>query len=315
MFGAIAEFSRDPQEAMATAAGRSVLSAVTSRGGFRITISPGTRLIASESITRESWSHRVALCLRERDCIMSRRDVLTELGPDHEAVRTGDRQGVLFDLGLGALQVDACIRVSDQLVAAKLRDLAGRNVFEAGNPAMSIIVPHSPHRVFLSRLGRVEVFQPIPPSHGQSPDGPHTHVLPDLLRHRRTHAATEQIPDGLIPCAHLYPAHPTKDALGNPVPYDGRHHVAFQQTLARYGDRDIIDLKGRVAMAVRQATPPSDLTIPDNRFARSGVRVALRQLTASQPLLPGLAAWTRAYDASRAEILESEGGIALHPHN
>src|SRR5262245_35198310 len=193
-------------------------------------------LVASESITRESWSHRIALCLPERDCLMSRRDVLTELGPDNAALRAADREGVMFDLGLGCAQVDACIRVSDAAVASRLRALTGRNVFEADNPAMSIIVPHGPHRVFLTRIGRAEVFQPIPPSNGRSPEGPHTHVLPDLLRHRRTHASTEHIPIGLVPCAHLYPAHPSKDGLGNPVPFDESRHVAFQQALERFGD-------------------------------------------------------------------------------
>ena len=80
--------------------------------------------------------------------------------------------------------------------------------------AMGIILATNPHRVFLSRLGRVEVFQPIPPPDGKSPDGPHTHVLPGLLRHRRTHPATEPIPDGLVPCAHVYPPHPAKDGMG-----------------------------------------------------------------------------------------------------
>ncbi len=71
------------------------------------------RPVASESITRESWSHRIALCLRESQSAMTQRLVLTELGPDREALRESDREAVLFDLGLGALQVDACIRVSD----------------------------------------------------------------------------------------------------------------------------------------------------------------------------------------------------------
>ena len=115
-------------------------------------------------------------------------------GADDEALRERDRDAVLFDLGLGALQVDCCVRVADPEVAAQLRAHCGQPVFAA--PAMGIILAANPHRVFLSRLGRIEVFQPIPPPDGKSPDGPHTHVLPGLLRHRRTHAATEPIPDG-----------------------------------------------------------------------------------------------------------------------
>ena len=115
---------------------------------------------------------------------------------------------------------------------------------------MSVILATSPHRVFISRLGRIEVCQPIPPHDGRSPQGPHTHVLVDLLKHRRTHAATEPIPDGFVPCAHVYPPHPAKDALGEPRPFDAARHDAFQEMLRTFGDPDQIALKQRVMAAV-----------------------------------------------------------------
>ena len=91
-------------------------------------------------------------------------------------------------------------------------------LFEPGNPAMSLILRHSPHRVFVTRAGRVEVYQPIPAHGGVSPEGPHTHVLPKLLAHGRTHAATEPIPAGWVSCAHSYPAHPLRDGYGRAHP-------------------------------------------------------------------------------------------------
>ena len=125
---------------------------------------------------------------------MHRRKVFSELGPDDAPLRQHDRGAVLFDLGLDVLQADLCIRVTDHVVAAELRACTGRPVFDPDNPAMRIILGSSPHRVFISRAGRVEVYQPIPPAGGRSPDGPHTHVLPKLLQHKRTHAATEAVP-------------------------------------------------------------------------------------------------------------------------
>ena len=121
---------------------------------------------------------------------MSRRTALTELGPDTGALRIEDRGNALFDLGLDALQADLCVRFADKAIAAKLREHVGRSVFEPGNPAMGIILASNPHRVFISRVGRIEVYQPIPPANHKSPEGPHTHVLPKLLRSRRTHPAT-----------------------------------------------------------------------------------------------------------------------------
>ena len=139
---------------------------------------------------------------------------------------------MLFDLGLGALQVDVCIRVADPEVTAQLLPHTGRPLFEPGNPAMGVILAGSPHRVFVSRLGRIEVFQPIPPPDGQSPEGPHTHVLPKLLQHRRTHSATEPVPDGFVPCAHLYPPHPLKDEFGHARPFDAGGTRRFSRCCA-----------------------------------------------------------------------------------
>lgn len=158
-FGAIAEFSRDPAEPVKLTTSGSEISAVTERGGLNIHMVEGLRPFASESVTKLSWAHRVALCLPKSACEMSRRTVLTELGPDSSALRRGDRESTLLDLGLYALQADLCIRVADNAVTAKLREHVGRSVFEPGNPAMGIILAANPHRVFISRMGRVEVYQ------------------------------------------------------------------------------------------------------------------------------------------------------------
>lgn len=307
-FGALAEFTRDADEPVDFARAERFFSAVTDRGGIRLATSPELRLFASENPTRESWSHRVAFCLRDDSCAMGRRGVLTELGPDREALRERDRSATLFDLGLDAPQVDACIRVADQQVAAAIRAHVGGAVFEHGNPVMSVIVPASPHRVFMSRLGRIEVFQPIPPPDGKSPEGPHTHVLPKLLRHGRTHAATEPVPDGWVPCAHLYPAHPAKDAMGDRRSFDPPRHEGFQQMLRRFGDPDAVALKQRVIAAIEAGQGPSAIVVPNDRFARANVRVALRQMQASSGSSPALAAWLAAHGAAHdMEIADNEG--------
>jgi len=302
-FGAIAEFARDQDEPFTFQRGRTSLSVVTDRGGIRIKPPADMRPFAFETTTRESWSNRIALCLPHDRCNMSRRSVLTELGPDEGALRDHDRDSILFDLGIDALHVDFCIRVSDPGVAAQLRAYAGRPLFEAGNPAVAVILAASPHRVFMSRLGRIEVFQPIPPPHGKSPEGPHTHVLLNLLHHRRTHAATEPIPDGWVPCAHIYPAHPVKDAMGNSRPFDPRRHDAFQEMLYRFGDPRLVALKQRVVAAVSAGEDPSVIAATENRFARTNIRVTLRQLKAAEEVSPSLEAWMAAHDlSSRIEV-------------
>jgi hypothetical protein len=303
-FGAIAEFARDADEPLTLSRGDAVLAAVTGRGGIRIAPRGGVRLFASESTTRDSWNHRIALCLPERHCAMNQRTVLTELGPDREALREAHREATLFDLGLGALQVDVCVRVADADVAAQLRSHAGRTLFDPSNSATRVILAANPHRVFVSRLGRIEVYQPIPPADGKSPTGPHTHVLPKLLHHRRTHAATELVPEGWIPCGHLYPAHPAKDAFGHPRPFDPARHLAFQKMLQDFGDPEFYALKRQVIAAVSAQEDPSVIAIRGDRMARTSIRVALRQLKAADGMSPSLMMWLSAHE--RPDQIEME---------
>jgi hypothetical protein len=120
-FGTIAEFTRDTGELASFQRSPDSIGTVTARGGLRIDRHPDLRLIASEQPTRDDWSHRLALCLPHAACAMNRRAVLTEIGADAGALRCGDRDAVLFDLGLATLQVDVCIRGADPQVIAALR--------------------------------------------------------------------------------------------------------------------------------------------------------------------------------------------------
>ena len=294
-FGAIAEFLRDPGEPVELGDGPDRLFAVTSRGGIGFDDLSQVRLFASETAVGSGWSHRIALCLPEAACALNRRNVLTELGPDEKALRPQDRAGIRFDMGLGTLQVDICIRTSDPALIATLRSVAGKSLFEAGNPAMGAIVAKGPHRVFIARAGRCEVFQPIPPADGKSPEGPHTHVLPQLLRNGRTHAATEPVPSGWVPFAHLMPAHPLKDAMARPRPWDASAHEHFQAILVATGDPELTALKQRLLEAIHGGSDPTDFSEPANKFARHSLRVTLRQLRAG-PKPPGLSRWLETFD-------------------
>jgi hypothetical protein len=308
-FGAIAEFSRDNGEPVRLMQSSAAISAVTPRGGIVIRLDRRSRPFASESMTKTGWNQRIALCLPEHDCAMGGRGTLTEIGPDREALCAQDRDAVLFDLGFGALQADFCVRFGDPGAIARLRQHAGRDVFEPGNPAMGIILAANPHRVFISRLGRIEVYQPIPPPSGKSPEGPHTHVLPRLLKTGRTHAATEPVPPGWIPCAHIYPAHPARDGMGEARPFDIVRHRSFQEMLAWCGDPDSLAIKHRVIGAVDAGEPPSEPAC--DRHGRTSLRIALRQMKAEGRTSPVLPAWLARFDRGDPDGSEDD---ALH-HN
>jgi len=297
-FGAIAEFVRDPNEAVEVAVDGTALSVATQLGGIRFERFAGLQPVAYETLSANptQWNHAVALCSSLSDCAMHGRHVVTELGPDTAALRDQDRGAILFDLGLGILQADICVRTANADLIQTLRAAEKRSLFAPGNPAIAAILSHGPHRVFATRLGRVEVYQPIPASGGQSPDGPHTHVLPKLLQSGRTHAATHPIPAGLVPCAHLYPAHPTKERNGSERCFDQRLHRRFQALLAKYGDPELFALKERARQAVCRGLDAARFDFPSTKFARTGIRVALRQMRASGEPAPSLSAWSAFFD-------------------
>lgn len=307
-FGAIAEFSRDRDEPVVVRQSDRAVSAVTVRGGIAIRHHARGRPFASESITKTGWNQRIALCLAEDDCAMNCRKVLTEVDADDDALRAEDRESILFDLGLGALQADFCVRIADRDTIARLSPHAGRSLFEPGNPAMALMLAAHPHRVFISRLGRIEVYQPIPPASGKSPEGPHTHILPKLLQSGRTYPATEPVPDGWIPCAHLYPPHPARDGLGASLPFDANRHQSFQRMIETYGDPESQALKRRIVDAVNAGEPPCAMA--QTRGERTSIRIALRQMRAAGHTSAALPAWLASLDQARAEDGEDE--TALH---
>lgn len=289
-FGAIAEFQRHADEPVALCAH----DAVTSRGGIRLRLDGAVRAVAWECPSSgESWTHGIALCLPAGAGAMSGRTAITELGPDAGALRQEDADAILFDLGIGAPHCDICVRTADPEILRALRAAAGRPVLAAGLfdelPAMS------PARVFLSRLGRIEVQTPIPKPEGKTPDGPHTHVLPQLLRHRRTHSANVPLPEWMVPCAEIFPASSIHNAHGRRRPFNAAKHEAFQKLLLAYGDPACLEAKSETVGAVRAAKPPLDAPTY-SRAQRLARRVALRQLAQTDGPSPALAAWQERFD-------------------
>jgi hypothetical protein len=88
-FGAIAEFSREPDEPVRLVCDDDRAEAVTNKGGLRFQLMPDARPLAYETINRnpDQWSHAVAFCLAEDAAAMNQRTVPTELGLDRSALR------------------------------------------------------------------------------------------------------------------------------------------------------------------------------------------------------------------------------------
>lgn len=300
--GAVAEFVRLPGEPVRTGPG----TVVTGRGGIRLDPPPGTRPVAYRTPVGPElhWNHAVALCLPAAEARRSARGVVTVLGPDHDAVRPDDDASLLVDLGLGTPTVDACVRTADPGLLEVLRAAEGAPLDGA---LAATLVAAGPHRVFVTAVGRVEVYAAIPPPEGRSPDGPHTHLLPQVLRAGRTHAATVPVPDGYLPCAHLYPPHPLTDLTGRPLPFDRARSAAFDRLLERWGDDAQRAITVGVTAAVHAGDGPQRAGPgPHDPPGRAAQAVALRVLahTGADPAVLGR--W-RSREAPDPELLDPSG--------
>ena len=310
-FGAIAEFTRDADEAAAISRVSERISVVTARGGLRIEACRDLRPIASESLTAQSWSHRVALCLPEQACAMSRRSVLTEIGPDQDALRAEDRAAILFDLGLGALQVDVCIRSSDAAVVVDtaevhrkigVRPRQRRDGFDPGvKPAPGLHQPGRAHRGF-----------PADPAAGwEKPRGsaqPRSPQTTTQRAHSRGHRAAAGGLDSLRPFLSAEsgagPVRPSPTVpRGAPRGFPSRCWLAT-------ANRNSLRSNGASSNPWRRVAGRLTVSLADDRFTRATVRVALRQLKALDQTSPALAEWLSAHD--RFEAVEAEDTMGAH---
>jgi hypothetical protein len=276
-FGAIGEFRWDADEEM-----RHVdeFSRVTDRAGIRIAPSDDVRIIAFETLAADgrSWHNDVAFCMK-RTPEADVPHTVRELGPDQDALRDDQRDAILFDLGVGIGHVHMCTRTHDPEHIRLMRSLEGQSIFsEVARELHADTLRAQPHRVMLSPLGRLEVYQPIPRPDGKSPEGPHTHLIAKSIFSGRTHAATDPIPEGYQPVLTLHPGSPWRDVLGAEQPFSTEKNEAF---LALWNSHALPEERAVAAAlidAVTRGVKPEDYAWPDTRRGRITARVALRRL-------------------------------------
>ena len=312
-FGALAEFHRDPDEPATVEWGDDSASVRTVRGAISIRRHPDTRIVPFEGISRipTAWTQGAIACLPRRAAHMAENDAIVPLGLDADSLDPEAEGHFLFDLGLGARNIDACVRTDDTTLIRTLDANAGRSLFDPENPAMRAIKDASPTRVFRSRLGRVEVYQRIGSSAGNvpTPAGPHTHVLPDLLHKKRTHAATVPIPAGWIPSLGFFPANPVRDDMGETRPFDAAAFRRFTDLFERFADPDLRAAKHLARDAVRAGRPVDAGAAVKTRAGRTAMRIALRQLWHTDGPSPTLDLWKKRFDPT-----SGRGALDGHDH-
>jgi hypothetical protein len=184
--GALAEFAvAGDERAEVRRSGRTV-EAITAGGGIRLTITDDTVAY------RDGSDGRITLAVPRSALPAPSRRVRAEPA-DPGALRPEDEKAVLVDLAVGHSVAAFCVRTADPDLIAALRALEGHSWREVLDRAGHRLVATSPHRVVTGPLGRIEVYNPIPPQWHASPEGCHTHLLPRLLETGREVAGGDEL--------------------------------------------------------------------------------------------------------------------------
>lgn len=198
--GALAEFTLEGGPCVVERDGNRLL-AVTDRGGLRLDLDDDTVVLAA--IGPEGQVPIVALASRASSSPVVA--AVRRLGVDGDALRPDDRAADLIDLGLEAPSIRFCVRTDDADLLAALAEAEGSHWSDLLERAGAHLTKASPNRVVTSAVARAEVFTPIPPPGGVSPDGPHTHLLPGDLALDRQLPIGLELPPGLDLGALWYP--------------------------------------------------------------------------------------------------------------
>lgn len=276
--GAIAEFEDLPLEVTESSGAELEIAVRGLRGAMHIQLTGLESALAYELQSKDADGWQLGLVIvGSADAFrMSGRKVLTELGQDRASIYPSHRSALLFDIGADLPNIDFCIRTQDIGLVSMLRRHVGETILTKGNPTIETLIDASPNRVVMSRISRIEVYQPI--GRTRTPPGPHTHLLPDLLSRRRTHSANIPIPAGYLPLLTIHPENPMVDAYGKRRGFVKAPHSHFDRLLELYGNSLYVSEKRRFVAAIVHGRAPEDYVPADSRVGRLAQRIALRQL-------------------------------------
>lgn len=204
--GGVAEFSAKPGEETTVMWDDTCIEAVTTGANLRFMIDDKVRALTFDPAETPYEQQRVVLAVKRERGRLPVAEAIADLGPDSAGVQPADRDRSLYDLGLGRKEARFCVRCAPGAAQEGLAAATGTTLAEAMSDVAPALLQESPTRVIESALGRIEVSTPIPLPGGISPEGPHTHLLPEHLKTGRALPVGMDLPAAYLPGAIFYPA-------------------------------------------------------------------------------------------------------------
>jgi hypothetical protein len=202
--GAVGEFATAPGERIYFQYEGEKILAHTKNGAMQMRINDDVRALTF-GLPDPSTSSLILLGVKQKSGSIPTANVITDLGEDTNPLLSSEEKR-LYDLGLGRKETRFCVRVASGSANEALKDTIGLT-FKDGLPLIAgALMQESPTRVIDTAIGRIEVQGKIPPPDASSPNGPHTHLLPNELETGRSLPIGMEIPITYLPGAIFYPA-------------------------------------------------------------------------------------------------------------
>ena len=225
-------------------------SANSELGCISIKSQSDLEVLAYETLGKheDTWRWGLVFSIPKESCSLPNYTVLREIGRDSNANNPAHRNDLLFDIGTGIPHVQFCIRTNENELISLLQRHEGTAIATSGNPVLDIVAKASPHRVVQSQTARIEVYQKIDPY--KTPMGPHTHLLPKLLRGKRSYASNVPLPLTQAPQLTIYPENPLFDRYGHSRKFNKAAYDSFLPSLIAYSVPEFYAEKIRLRTAL-----------------------------------------------------------------
>jgi len=180
------------------------ITAYTRNGAIKMLINDDVRAL-NFGISNEKLRPQMVLAVkRDRVRISSSKSVVELVNDQNPLIKEHARR--IFDLGLGRKEARFCVRVNESASQRALTACSGQSFEDALPKIAGPLIKDSPTRVVETALGKIEVQGQIPNLDGDSPLGPHTHLLPDQLLSGRSLPVGMELPRAYLPGATFFPA-------------------------------------------------------------------------------------------------------------